>query len=138
MLQISNTTRLLCGVMLITVPTIEFGGVFLRRHHRCALGRRVRVAPSACRPAGPARHPDSRRNQLSQTGLEGGEPAPSIARQPFIGRPDAHARGVGGDRRPPLMHTDALDEQGTHMRSGLSRYDGASLGASSRIERNVW
>jgi len=29
MLQISNTTRLLCGAMLITVPTIEFGGVFL-------------------------------------------------------------------------------------------------------------
>jgi hypothetical protein len=29
MLQISNTTRLLCGLALITVPTIEFGGVFL-------------------------------------------------------------------------------------------------------------
>src|SRR5271169_3078343 len=29
MLQISNVTRLLCGVILITVPTIEFGGVFL-------------------------------------------------------------------------------------------------------------
>ena len=29
MLQISNLTRLLCGVILITVPTIEFGGVFL-------------------------------------------------------------------------------------------------------------
>jgi hypothetical protein len=29
MLQISNVTRLMCGVILITVPTIEFGGVFL-------------------------------------------------------------------------------------------------------------
>jgi hypothetical protein len=29
MLQISNVARLLCGVILITVPTIEFGGVFL-------------------------------------------------------------------------------------------------------------
>jgi len=29
MLQISNVTRLLCGVILITVPTIEFGGLFL-------------------------------------------------------------------------------------------------------------
>ena len=29
MLQISNVTKLLCGVILITVPTIEFGGVFL-------------------------------------------------------------------------------------------------------------
>jgi hypothetical protein len=29
MLQISNVTRLLCGAILITVPTIEFGGVFL-------------------------------------------------------------------------------------------------------------
>jgi len=29
MLQISNNTRLLCGIALITVPTIEFGGVFL-------------------------------------------------------------------------------------------------------------
>lgn len=27
--QISNVTKLLCGVILITVPTIEFGGVFL-------------------------------------------------------------------------------------------------------------
>jgi hypothetical protein len=31
MLQISNVTRLLCGVILITVPTIEFGGVYLLR-----------------------------------------------------------------------------------------------------------
>jgi len=29
MLLISNDTRILCGVILITVPTIEFGGVFL-------------------------------------------------------------------------------------------------------------
>ena len=29
MLHISNVTRLLCGVILITVPTIEFGGAFL-------------------------------------------------------------------------------------------------------------
>jgi hypothetical protein len=29
MLQISNVTRLMCGIILITVPTIEFGGVFL-------------------------------------------------------------------------------------------------------------
>jgi hypothetical protein len=29
MLHISNVTRLLCGVVLITVPTIEFGGAFL-------------------------------------------------------------------------------------------------------------
>jgi hypothetical protein len=29
MLQISNVTRLMCGVILITVPTIEFGGTFL-------------------------------------------------------------------------------------------------------------
>jgi hypothetical protein len=29
MLQISNLTRLLCGITLITVPTIEYGGVFL-------------------------------------------------------------------------------------------------------------
>jgi hypothetical protein len=29
MLEISNVTRLLCGITLITVPTIEFGGVFL-------------------------------------------------------------------------------------------------------------
>lgn len=29
MLQISNTSRLLCGVILITVPSIQFGGVFL-------------------------------------------------------------------------------------------------------------
>ena len=29
MLQISNATRLVCGITLITVPTIEFGGVFL-------------------------------------------------------------------------------------------------------------
>jgi hypothetical protein len=29
MLEISNVTRLLCGVILITVPTIEFGGAFL-------------------------------------------------------------------------------------------------------------
>ena len=29
MLQISNITRLMCGVILITVPTIEFGGMFL-------------------------------------------------------------------------------------------------------------
>jgi len=29
MLQISNITRLLCGITLITVPTIEFGGTFL-------------------------------------------------------------------------------------------------------------
>jgi hypothetical protein len=31
MLQISNVTRLMCGIILITVPTIEFGGVFLLR-----------------------------------------------------------------------------------------------------------
>jgi hypothetical protein len=31
MVQVSNTTRLLCGIMLITVPTIEFGGAFLLR-----------------------------------------------------------------------------------------------------------
>jgi predicted Abi (CAAX) family protease len=31
MLQISIATRLLCGVALVTVPTIEFGGVFLLR-----------------------------------------------------------------------------------------------------------
>jgi hypothetical protein len=29
MLQISNLTRLLCGITLITVPVVEFGGVFL-------------------------------------------------------------------------------------------------------------
>ena len=29
MLHISNITRLLCGITLITVPTIEFGGAFL-------------------------------------------------------------------------------------------------------------
>ncbi len=29
MLLISNDARLLCGITLITVPTIEFGGVFL-------------------------------------------------------------------------------------------------------------
>jgi len=29
MLLISNTTRLLCGITLITVPAIEFGGAFL-------------------------------------------------------------------------------------------------------------
>jgi hypothetical protein len=29
MLHISNITRLLCGIILITVPTIEFGGMFL-------------------------------------------------------------------------------------------------------------
>jgi hypothetical protein len=29
MLHISNVTRLLCGIILITVPTIEFGGAFL-------------------------------------------------------------------------------------------------------------
>jgi hypothetical protein len=29
MLTISNTTRILCGIALITVPTIEYGGVFL-------------------------------------------------------------------------------------------------------------
>jgi hypothetical protein len=29
MLQISNMTRLICGITLITVPSIEFGGTFL-------------------------------------------------------------------------------------------------------------
>src|SRR5258708_9245058 len=29
MLQVSNITRLMCGIILITVPTIEFGGAFL-------------------------------------------------------------------------------------------------------------
>jgi hypothetical protein len=29
MVQISDVTRVLCGVILITVPTIEFGGLFL-------------------------------------------------------------------------------------------------------------
>ncbi len=29
MLQITNVTRLLCGITLITVPAVEFGGVFL-------------------------------------------------------------------------------------------------------------
>ena len=29
MLHISNHTRLICGIILITVPTIEFGGMFL-------------------------------------------------------------------------------------------------------------
>ena len=29
MLEISNHSRILCGVVLITVPTIEYGGVFL-------------------------------------------------------------------------------------------------------------
>jgi hypothetical protein len=29
MLMISNHTRLICGVLLITVPTIEYGGMFL-------------------------------------------------------------------------------------------------------------
>ena len=29
MLQISNVTRLMCGIILITVPAIEFGGAFL-------------------------------------------------------------------------------------------------------------
>lgn len=29
MVLISNVTRLLCGITLITVPTIEFGGAFL-------------------------------------------------------------------------------------------------------------
>ena len=28
-MQISNTTRLICGIILIMIPTIEFGGVFL-------------------------------------------------------------------------------------------------------------
>ena len=27
--NISDVTRLLCGIILITVPTIEFGGAFL-------------------------------------------------------------------------------------------------------------
>ena len=27
--NISDITRLMCGIILITVPTIEFGGVFL-------------------------------------------------------------------------------------------------------------
>jgi len=27
--NISNITRLMCGIILITVPTIEFGGAFL-------------------------------------------------------------------------------------------------------------
>jgi hypothetical protein len=31
MIQISNHTRLICGIILITVPTIEFGGTFLLR-----------------------------------------------------------------------------------------------------------
>src|SRR5260370_20958041 len=34
MLQISNLTRLMCGIILITVPTIEFGGAFLLRMHQ--------------------------------------------------------------------------------------------------------
>ena len=29
MLQISSATKLLCGITLITVPTIEYGGIFL-------------------------------------------------------------------------------------------------------------
>lgn len=29
MLQISNATRLMCGIALITVPSIEYGGTFL-------------------------------------------------------------------------------------------------------------
>jgi len=29
MLQISNVTRLMCGIILITVPTVEYGGAFL-------------------------------------------------------------------------------------------------------------
>src|ERR1035437_923645 len=29
MLQISSATRIVCGVALITVPTIEYGGAFL-------------------------------------------------------------------------------------------------------------
>jgi hypothetical protein len=29
MLPITNTTRIVCGIALITVPTIEYGGVFL-------------------------------------------------------------------------------------------------------------
>lgn len=29
MLQISDISRLLCGIALITIPTIEFGGAFL-------------------------------------------------------------------------------------------------------------
>ena len=29
MLQVSNVTRLLCGIILITVPSIQYGGVFL-------------------------------------------------------------------------------------------------------------
>src|SRR6202051_551620 len=34
MLQISNVTRLLCGVILITVTTIAFGGLFLLKMRR--------------------------------------------------------------------------------------------------------
>jgi hypothetical protein len=29
--ELSNTTKLLAGIILITVPTIEFGGTFLLR-----------------------------------------------------------------------------------------------------------
>ena len=29
MLQISNVTRLMCGIALISVPTVEYGGAFL-------------------------------------------------------------------------------------------------------------
>ena len=29
MLHVSNITRLLCGIVLITVPSIQFGGLFL-------------------------------------------------------------------------------------------------------------
>jgi hypothetical protein len=36
-MEISNTSKMLCGIILITVPTIEYGGSFLlgmRRHGR--------------------------------------------------------------------------------------------------------
>jgi len=29
MLQISNETRIMCGVVLISVPTVQYGGAFL-------------------------------------------------------------------------------------------------------------
>jgi len=36
--NISDVSRLLCGIILITVPTIEFGGVFLLMQ-RCRQSR---------------------------------------------------------------------------------------------------
>ena len=42
---------------------------------------------------------------------------------------------VGGR---PVLVPNPVDEQGAHVRASSSRYDEASLGVSSRTERNVW